>query len=122
MLAVLASTPRFGIVIVDGYVWLAGGTPGLGAHLHGALGVPMIGVAKTRYASAAGAAEVCRGESRSPLFVSAVGLELAEAVEGVRRMHGPYRVPTLLKQVDALTRSPEQSAQLTKSHPPDCRC
>ncbi|HEY6038329.1 MAG TPA: endonuclease V, partial [Kofleriaceae bacterium] len=40
------------LAIVDGYVWLDAGRPGLGAHLHAALGVPVVGIAKTHYAGA----------------------------------------------------------------------
>jgi len=47
---------------------------------------------------------VRRGESGSPLFVTAVGIDVALAAQEVRRMHGPYRVPTLLRAVDQLAR------------------
>src|SRR5258708_490951 len=42
-------------IVIDGYVWLADESqPGLGAHLFEALGrsVPVVGIAKTRFASA----------------------------------------------------------------------
>jgi deoxyribonuclease V len=107
LLGVLARGPRPEIVVVDGYVWLGDGKPGLGAHLHTAIGGVVVGVAKTRYAPATDAIAVCRGKSRSPLFVSAVGLSVEEAANYVMQMDGPYRVPTLLKQVDALARSSE---------------
>ena len=105
LLGVLAGRPRFDRVVVDGYAWLEQGAPGLGARLHLALGVPVVGVAKTRYAGAAGVVEVCRGASRAPLFVSAAGTDVARAAADVARMHGPHRVPTLLRRVDALARS-----------------
>ncbi len=94
-------------VVVDGYVWLRDEqAPGLGAHLHEALGrtVPVIGVAKTRFASALRAVEVVRGDSQKPLYVTAVGVEVAEAARRVQGMHGPHRVPTLLRRVDQLCR------------------
>src|SRR6188474_2303617 len=49
-LAVLTTSPR--IIVVDGYVWLTPGRPGLGAHLHAALGggVEIVGVAKRNFA------------------------------------------------------------------------
>ena len=78
---------------------------GLGAHLHASHGVTVVGVAKTRFASATDAVSVCRGGSRSPLYVSAAGMAPAEAAKLVAAMHGPYRVPTLLKAVDALART-----------------
>lgn len=92
-------------VVVDGYVWLDGGKPGLGAHLHAALGgaTPVIGVAKTQYRGAP-AVEVLRGDSQRPLYVSAAGVDAARAAEDVRRMHGPHRQPTLLRLVDRLCR------------------
>jgi len=96
------------VAIVDGYVWLGDETkPGLGAHLSAALGgtVPVIGVAKTRFRDAAPVAEVLRGGSANPLFVSAVDMDLATAAERVRTMHGPYRQPTALKRVDQLCRT-----------------
>jgi deoxyribonuclease V len=108
LLGVLVCGPRPDIVVVDGYVWLGGGRPGLGAHLHAAIGGVVVGVAKTRYSPATDAVAICRGKSRSPLFVSAVGLAVEEAANYVTQMYGPYRVSALLKQVDALARSSEQ--------------
>jgi deoxyribonuclease V len=106
LLAVLAKVREpLDAVIVDGYVWLRDRTPGLGAHLYEALGraVAVVGVAKTRFASAAAEA-VVRGSSRRPLFVTAAGMDLADAADRVRRMHGPFRIPTLLRRVDQLCR------------------
>jgi deoxyribonuclease V len=93
-------------VVVDGYVWLGESCPGLGAHLFRALEgeVPVVGVAKTRFAGADLAREVVRGESGRPLFVTATGVALEAAAEHIRTMHGPYRIPTLLKRVDQLCR------------------
>lgn len=98
-------------VIIDGYVWLGDETqPGLGAHLFRALGerIPVIGVAKTRYASARVAVPVLRGEtSTRPLFVSAVGMEVSRAAECIKSMHGAHRLPTLIKLADRLCRDSE---------------
>lgn len=101
----MARGPRPDIVVIDGYVWLGDGKPGLGAHLHAAIGGIVVGVAKTRFVSATDALEVCRGGSQSPLFVSAIGMKVEDAAKRVAQMHGPYRVPTLLKQVDTLART-----------------
>jgi deoxyribonuclease V len=100
----LVSAPLEAIVI-DGYVWLGQGRPGLGARLHEALGgrIPIIGVAKTRFASAR-AVEVVRACTR-PLYVTAAGIDAATAAGHIQTMHGPYRIPTLLKRVDALCRA-----------------
>jgi deoxyribonuclease V len=109
LLAVLA--PRLdevGTVLVDGYVWLRDEhSPGLGAHLYEALGrkVAVIGVAKSCFQSAAAAKPVLRGGSKRPLFVTAAGLDLITAAACVRRMHGGYRIPTLLRRVDQCCRS-----------------
>jgi deoxyribonuclease V len=94
------------IILIDGYVWLGHNRPGLGAHLHQALGgkISVVGVAKTRFAGATPVEEVLRGQSSLPLFVSAVGCDLDEAAEEVRTMHGAHRLPTLLKRVDQLCR------------------
>jgi deoxyribonuclease V len=107
LLELLRSLERpVALVIIDGFVWLDGGRPGLGAHLHAALGgsCPVIGVAKRSFAGAANVIPVLRGESQVPLFISAVGLDLDEAARAVAQMHGNYRVPTLLKRVDQLSR------------------
>jgi len=106
LLGVLREGPLADLIVVDGYVTLAPGHAGLGAHLHDALErkVPVVGVAKTRYHSAADAIEVRRGQSEAPLFVTAVGIDPSIAAAEVLRMHGPYRVPTLLRNVDQLAR------------------
>ncbi len=93
-------------IIVDGYAFLDdAGRPGLGAHLHQALDgrTPVVGVAKNFFRDNA-AARVLRGRSTRPLYVSAVGMDPAIAAEGIRRMHGDHRLPTLLKRVDRLCR------------------
>jgi deoxyribonuclease V len=107
LLAVLAAAPsRPEIVLVDGYVWLGDDEPGLGAHLYEALGrkVAVVGVAKTRFARATAACDIRRGKSHSPLHVTAAGMDLSEAARHVKEMHGPHRIPTLLKRVDRLCR------------------
>jgi deoxyribonuclease V len=94
-------------IVVDGYVWLGPSRRGLGAHLYEALGrrVPIVGVAKTRFGSAAGVAvEVFRGQSRRPLLVTSAGVDGSTAAQWVRAMHGRYRIPTLLRRADQLSR------------------
>lgn len=109
LLAVLAMLPRKpDVVVIDGYVWL--GTEdrkGLGAHLFEALGgaTGVVGIAKTKFHGASyWAAEVRRGGSDSPLYVTAAGIDLGEATEAVRQMHGDHRIPTLVAQADRLAR------------------
>jgi deoxyribonuclease V len=105
VLALLPSPPD--VLVVDGYVWLQGGdTPGLGAWLYRALGEkrPVVGVAKTPFHDAKAAVAVLRGGSTRPLHVSAAGMPLADAARAVAAMHGPHRIPTLLRRVDRLCR------------------
>lgn len=89
-------------IIVDGHVWL-GDEPGLGAYLHRAIGMPVVGIAKNAHI-AGGTVAVFRGQSETPLHVSAVGIDVEVACAGLRAMHGPYRLPTALKRVDRLAR------------------
>jgi len=96
------------IIVVDGYVWLdAKGRKGLGAHLFELLdgAIPIIGVAKTSFATATSAIEVYRGKSSRPLWVTATGIDEIKAAECVRSLHGNYRIPTILKLVDRLSKS-----------------
>ncbi len=113
LLGVLERGPAPEIVVVDGYVWLGAGVPGMGAHLHAALGggTTVVGVAKTRFAGANEAVEVRRGGSQAPLFVTAAGMSAAAAAAGVAAMLGPYRMPTLLKRVDTLARGATAGAE-----------
>lgn len=107
LLAVLNARPLPRTVVIDGYVWLdLQGTKGLGARLFDALGglVPVIGVAKTAYQGSPMAAEVRRGISVKPLFVTAVGLTRDDAEARVRLLHGTARIPTALAAVDRLAR------------------
>jgi deoxyribonuclease V len=91
-------------MIIDGYVQL-GAKPGLGRYLFEALGcrIPVIGVAKSAFTGAA-SEKVFRGGSRRPLYVTASGTPAETAARSVRRMHGPHRIPTLLKHVDRVAR------------------
>ena len=103
--AVLADVDDLGLLIVDGYVTLdPDGRPGLGAYAHEEFGVSVIGVAKTRFASAVHAIPVVRGTAKRPLYVTAVGIPLADAAELVRTMSGRFRLPDALRRVDTLAR------------------
>ena len=107
LLAVLEKGPPAEIIVLDGYVWLGDEQRlGLGAHLYRALDAKaaIIGVAKTRYRSATLVKEIRRGSSGSPLYITAAGMDLSEAAHRIADMHGPYRIPTLLKRVDQLCR------------------
>ncbi len=128
LLAVLAALPALpAIVVVDGFAWLGPGRPGLGVHLHRALGglAAVVGVAKSdfagpkehrpaqsagpkehRPAQSAGAAAIAvrRGSSGRPLWVTAIGIDVQLAATEVAAMHGQHRLPTLIVRADHLAR------------------
>lgn len=94
-------------IVIDGYVTLdRAGRPGLGQHLFEALGgrIPVIGVAKTAFQGSPHAVPVQRGGAQTPLYVTAAGIGLQSAADHIWQMHGPHRLPTLLKRVDCLCR------------------
>ena len=106
--AVIPAAGELSLIVVDGYVDLdPAGRPGLGAHVHAEFGVPVIGVAKTAFATAAHAAPVLRGQSSRPLYVTAAGMTTAEAAGLVAQMAGRFRMPDALKRVDRLARGLE---------------
>jgi deoxyribonuclease V len=92
-------------IIIDGYVDL-GIKPGLGRHLWKALGCrkTIIGVAKT-YFHGSDAVKIHRGKSRQPLYITSAGIEQAEAAGLIAGMHGKFRLPTLLKKADFISRT-----------------
>ena len=95
------------VLIVDGYVSLgAEGRDGLGMHLFRALGeeIPVIGVAKTKFEGTPENAELLRGESKQPLYITAAGVSQDSAKAFIRWMDGPHRMPRLLTMVDRLAR------------------
>ncbi|MCD8043949.1 MAG: endonuclease V [Tannerellaceae bacterium] len=96
------------MIIVDGYVYVDDNRmPGLGYYLYEALGktVPVIGVAKKAfYHNKEITIPVCRGSSRSPLYITSVGIDTGQAASFVEKMHGNFRIPTLLKLVDQYSR------------------
>jgi deoxyribonuclease V len=107
LLAVLEQAPKCTHVVIDGYVWLDNAqTPGLGAHLHEALGrkTPVIGIAKTAFRGSEMALRLARPGTEKPLFVTSIGITPEQALQHLQRLHGPYRIPTMLKLVDQLSR------------------
>ncbi len=93
--------------IIDGYVWLGENRGGLGLHLYQALQqvVPVIGVAKTRFQGCENwAIPVWRGAGKNPLWITAIGIAPTDAAQQIGRMVGDFRIPTLLKRVDAACR------------------
>lgn len=96
------------VIVVDGFVVLDdNGKKGLGGYLYEELDgqIPIIGVAKSNFFSnKKNSIPLLRGESKKPLYVTAQGVELDEAVECIKIMDGSYRMPTLLKIVDSMSR------------------
>jgi deoxyribonuclease V len=101
-------------IIIDGFVVLDdSGKPGLGGHLYDHLKKEMavIGVAKSNFALNDNCKrEVFRGQSERPLYITALGIDLDDAGKRIRNMHGDYRIPTLLKYLDSLTKQSTGSA------------
>lgn len=94
-------------IVIDGNVYLDGiSKPGLGKRLYDHFDekVIVIGVAKQPFKGIPKECEVYRGMSEKPLYVTAAGVELNEAKIFIESMHGEFRVPTLLKQVDQICR------------------
>lgn len=95
-------------IIVDGYVTLDNdGKIGLGGYLYEALDqkYPIIGIAKNEFTTPdSQRRNIYRGESKTPLFATSKGTDVDQVKSNVEKMHGPYRMPTLLKKLDQLTR------------------
>jgi len=116
--AVLDDLSGLSLLVVDGYADLdPSGRPGLGAHAHAEFGIPVIGVAKSRFRTATHAVPVVRGSSARPLFVTAAGMPSAEAADLVRRMAGRYRLPDALRRADTLARAGPPVATMTYRAP-----
>jgi deoxyribonuclease V len=97
-------------IVVDGFVVLDDlGKPGLGAYVYESLHhkVPVIGVAKSNFhQNLKNVIPVLRGDSNKPLYVTAVGVDLQQAADHVKSMHGEFRLPTVLKELDRITKEP----------------
>lgn len=96
------------VIIVDGFVYLDDDKKyGLGGHLYEKLNrqIPIIGVAKTNFASIEKDKKALyRGDSIKPLYITSIGIDLEEAFHNIESMHGEFRMPTLLKELDRLTK------------------
>jgi deoxyribonuclease V len=116
--AVLEDLSGLGLLVVDGYADLdPGGRPGLGAHAHAEFGIPVIGVAKSRFRTATHAVPVVRGSSIRPLFVTAAGMPSADAADLVRRMAGRHRLPDALRRADTFARAGPPAVSPTDRQP-----
>jgi deoxyribonuclease V len=95
-------------IVIDGYVYLdENKKPGLGWHLFEKLGrkIPVVGVAKSQFFNNEKlTAGVLRGHSKKPLFVTSAGMETGEAAARIEAMHGAFRMPDVLRELDRLTK------------------
>jgi deoxyribonuclease V len=95
-------------IIIDGFVFLNDEDKfGLGAYLYHKLNeeIPIIGVAKRDFETInTNRKELYRGNSKNPLFITSIGIELNLATKKIEEMKGEFRIPTLLKEVDRLTK------------------
>ncbi len=95
-------------IVVDGFVILDDEKkPGLGAFLYTRLEekIPIIGVAKNNFLKIKKEKrKVYRGISKKPLYVTSIGINVDIAAEKIKSMDGEFRMPTLLKQLDRLTK------------------
>lgn len=96
------------LIIVDGFVYLDDNLKlGLGGYLYRELNsnIPVIGVAKTNFATLEKLKEtVFRGKSVKPLYITSIGIDLDKAANLIKNMQADYRIPTLLKKLDTLTK------------------
>lgn len=109
LLAVLGRLPEEPqTILIDGYCVLsAEGEPGLGAHLSEKVSpdTTIVGIAKNRYRDSTHAAEVLRGTSKQPLFITAINMPQQVAAKHVHDMAGTHRIPMMIKAVDTLARA-----------------
>ncbi|WP_298426328.1 endonuclease V [uncultured Kordia sp.] len=99
-------------IIVDGHVFVHDNKKyGLGAYLWEALDkkVPIIGVAKKSFINTKNVSTpVLRGSSEKPLFVSCIGIDKENVLEKINLLHGEHRMPTILKLLDAVTKTEKE--------------
>ena len=82
-----------------------GGRPGLGAHAHAGSGIAVIGVARSRFRTAAHAVPVVRRSSGRPFVRHRSRDPRADAAGLVRRMAGRYRLPGAVRRAGTLARA-----------------
>lgn len=97
-------------IVIDGYIFIDNyGKYGLGGMLFESLDrkIPIIGVAKTWFeGNGKTVRDVLRGESKNPLFISAVEYPLEIAKKNIADMKGNYRIPKILQELDKMTKEP----------------
>ena len=96
-------------IIIDGYIYVDNEKSyGLGGKLYEKLGnkIPVIGVAKTPFfTNKETVKEINRGKSKNPLYISSIGIDLDKAAKQIEDMYGNFRIPEILKKLDAITKT-----------------
>lgn len=102
---------EFDTIILDGFVWLPESREGLGQHLWNKLkslypDLKIIGVSKSKFAGCEECSEkLYRGPAKNPLYINSnENINREEASELISKMHGKYKLPTLLKILDKETK------------------
>jgi deoxyribonuclease V len=85
-------------------IWIPAAGPAW-ARAHAEFGIPVIGVAKSRFRTTTHAVPVVRGSSCRPLFVTAAGMPATDAADLVRDMAGRHRLPDALRRYPRADRS-----------------
>lgn len=104
---------NYDFILIDGYVYLYEDhiptiKSGLGAHLYQEIhsSTPIIGIAKSVHGTSDDyCKKIYRGKSKAPLYITSVGLPASIASKYVLSMHGKFRIPTILKKLDKLTKT-----------------
>lgn len=96
------------LIIIDGFVFLNDDDKkGLGAYLFESLdkSIPIIGVAKTSFHNNnKNVIDIFRGNSKKPLYITSIGIELLKASDLIKNMLGNNRMPNIIKQIDTETK------------------
>jgi deoxyribonuclease V len=96
-------------IIIDGHVFVHNdGKYGLGGYLWDALDqkIPIIGIAKKSFINTEKLlTPIKRGQSESPLYISCIGIDKDVVLKKIDVLHGPHRIPTILKLVDSISRT-----------------
>lgn len=103
LFALKQETVEFEVIVIDGFVHLKPPLKkGLGYYLYESMpySAAVIGVAKNPLKVADSYVPVLRGKSCKPLFVSSINFSTDRAAELIKNMHGPFRLPTLIKMAD----------------------
>ena len=104
------------LIIIDGHVYVDNNfNYGLGGYVWESLNKtkPIIGVAKNSfYSNKETTIELFRGKSKKALFISSIGIENTVATHYILNMKGEFRIPSILKKLDQITKENYDSTDL----------